>query len=217
MTIHKEGFSSILYLSIFLIISNLVVYFLTEASAAVYFSLFVSVVLLLFVLYFFRAPVRSIQVVDNQIIAPADGKVVVIEETVETEYFKDKRLQVSIFMSPMNVHINFAPVSGIISYFKYHKGKFFVASLPKSAIENERTSVVIKNEQTEILLRQVAGAVARRIVCYAAENKQFRQGDELGFIKFGSRVDLYLPLDTQIDITLHQQVTGKKTVIGKLV
>src|SRR5690606_23208551 len=148
---------------------------------------------------------------------PADGKVVVIEEAEETEYFKDKRIQVSIFMSPINVHINRNPLSGVVSFFKYHPGKFLVAWHPKSSTDNERTTVVVRNRNNvEVLFRQIAGALARRIVWYVKENDAVEQGEEFGFIKFGSRVDLFLPLGTKVNVNIGDKVVGGKTVIAEL-
>ena len=168
------------------------------------------------VLQFFRSPKRNFTNGDNLIICPADGKVVVIEETEEGEYFKDKRLQVSIFMSPLNVHINWHPINGEILYSKYHPGKFLAAWNPKASTENERTTVAYGVRTNKIVLRQVAGALARRIVCYAKSGNQATQGGEMGFIKFGSRVDLYLPLDTKLNVQLDQVVTGNRTVLATL-
>ena len=154
---------------------------------------------------------------DHNIIAPADGKVVVIEEVEEPEYFKDKRIQVSIFMSPINVHANWFPVSGKVKYSKYHPGKYLVAWHPKSSTENERTTVVVESSKgIEVLFRQVAGALAKRIVNYAKEDAKCIQGEEFGFIKFGSRIDLYLPLGTKINVELNQKVTGKKSIIAEI-
>lgn len=169
-----------------------------------------------FILYFFRDPTRVVEINDNVIIAPADGKVVVIEEVDENEYFKDKRLQVSIFMSPANVHVNRTPISGQVTYAKYHPGKYLVAWHPKSSTDNERNTIVIGNQKLEILVRQIAGVMARRIVSYLDEGDSVVQGNELGFIKFGSRVDLFLPIDTKIEIDLKQKVKGGKTIIGYL-
>ena len=158
------------------------------------------------ILQFFRVPKRVTEINPNHVIAPADGKVVVIEETVETEYFKGPRRQVSIFMSPINVHVNFNPISGIVSYFKYHPGKYLVAWHPKSSTENERTTVVVKNEAgTEVLFRQIAGALAKRICWYVKEGDSVTQGNEFGFIKFGSRIDIYLPLDAEICVNLNDR------------
>lgn len=171
----------------------------------------------LLILQFFRYPKREISRNDNYIICPADGKVVAIEKTVEGEYFKDQRIQVSIFMSPFNVHANWYPISGSIKFLKYHKGKKLVAWHPKSSTENERTTVVIeKDNKTQILVRQIAGALANRIICYPHEGDMIRQGAELGFIKFGSRVDLYLPLTAMVNVHLDQKVTGGIDVIAEL-
>jgi phosphatidylserine decarboxylase len=170
------------------------------------------------ILQFFRNPKRDVAINDNHLIAPVDGKVVVIEEVFESEYFKDKRLQVSIFMSPINVHVNRYPIAGEVTYAKYHAGKFMVASLPKASTENERTSVVVKhpNNGKSVLFRQVAGALARRIVMYSKEGDKATQCGEMGFIKFGSRVDLFLPLGTKIDVKLNQKVKAKLTKLGSL-
>jgi phosphatidylserine decarboxylase len=149
------------------------------------------------------------------VLSPADGKIVAIEEVFEPEYFKEKRIQVSVFMSPNNVHVNWAPISGTVRFMKYHPGKYLVAWHPKSSTDNERTSIVIENHSgVEILLRQIAGALARRIVCYAREGNSIRQGDEFGFIKFGSRVDIFLPLNAEIEVSIGQKVSGKQTVIA---
>lgn len=171
--------------------------------------------LLLLVLQFFRNPDRRIHPGDDHIVAPVDGKVVVIEEVFEPEYFKDKRLQVSIFMSPINVHVTRYPISGKVKYSKYHPGKYLVAWHPKASTENERTSIVIDSTVFgEILYRQIAGALAKRIVNYAQEGTFVKQGDDAGFIKFGSRVDIYLPLGTQLDVVLNQKAVGNRTVIA---
>ena len=176
-----------------------------------------SVLVFLLVLQFFRSPKREILLPDNNIIyAPADGKIVAIEEVEENEYFDDKRIQISIFMSPTNVHVNRNPIGGTVNYFKYHPGKYLVAWHPKSSTENERTTVVIGNGEVEILLRQIAGAVAKRIVNYVEEGEKVIQGKELGFIKFGSRVDLFLPLNAQIEVDLNQKVKGNRTIIAKV-
>lgn len=177
----------------------------------------VCLILFFIVLQFFRKPTRKTPINPKHIIAPADGRVVVIEEVVETEYFKEKKIQVSIFMSPLNVHINFNPLSGIISYFKYHPGKYLVAWHPKSSTENERTTVVTKHQNgTEILFRQIAGALARRICWYVKEGQTVTQGEEFGFIKFGSRIDIYLPLGTKILVNLEDKPVGGETVIAEL-
>lgn len=168
------------------------------------------------ILWFFRIPSRQFTSGDQTIVAPADGKVVVIEECFEPEFFKEKRLQVSIFMSPLNVHVNRSPIKGLVRYMKYHPGKYLVAWHPKSSTDNERTSLVVDNGRHAILLRQVAGALARRICYYVKEGQQLDQNQEFGFIRFGSRVDLYLPLDTEIDVKIGQTVQGGITKIGRL-
>src|SRR5690606_19589672 len=174
--------------------------------------------LTLIVLQFFRHPARAVTAGDHLIVAPADGKVVVIEEATEHEYFKDRRLQVSIFMSPVNVHVNRYPIGGLVSFFKYHPGKFLAAWEPKSSTDNERTTIVLKHANgTEILFRQIAGALARRIVWYCKEGETAEQGGEMGFIKFGSRVDLFLPLNTRINVKIGDRVRGPQTVIGEFV
>jgi len=162
-------------------------------------------------------PKRIITSDENLVICPADGKVVVIEETTETEYLKDKRIQVSIFMSPLNVHINWYPISGVVKYFKYHKGKYLVAWHPKSSTDNERTTVVVENSKgVSVLFRQIAGAVARRIICYSKPGTEVSQSTEFGFIKFGSRVDVFLPLGSEIKVNINDKVVGSKTVLAVL-
>lgn len=175
----------------------------------------VALVFLILVLQFFRNPDRHIEVNDYNLVAPVDGKVVVIEEVFEPEYFKDKRLQVSIFMSPINVHVTRYAASGKIRYSKYHPGKYLVAWHPKASTENERTTVVIDNRIFgEIMYRQIAGALAKRIVNYAEEGMQVRQGDDAGFIKFGSRVDIYLPLGTIVNVKIGEKAIGNKTIVA---
>jgi len=174
-------------------------------------------VLFLLVLQFFRNPSFEVVKNDNKVLAPADGKVVVIEETEETEYLKERRVQISIFMSPVNVHVNRMPVEGVISYYKYHPGKYLVAWHPKSSTENERTTIVAKmKNDTEVLFRQIAGAVARRIKCYVTEGQHMEQGQEFGFIKFGSRVDVFLPLGTKINVKAGDTTRGGRTVLAEL-
>lgn len=175
-----------------------------------------AIVFLILILQFFRNPKREVDNSDNHILAPVDGKVVVIEEVFEPEYFKDKRLMVSIFMSPLNVHVTRYPVNGVVKYSKYHPGKYLVAWHPKASEENERTTVVVNNRvYGEVMYRQIAGALARRIVNYAEEGMRATQGKDAGFIKFGSRVDIYLPLGTPVDVKLGQKAIGAKTVICK--
>jgi phosphatidylserine decarboxylase len=216
MTIHKEGYPSILITLIVCAIINFIThYFFADNAWVIGFGIALSVFLLVTILQFFRNPKRSIVFDDNAIIAPADGKVVVIEETVENEFLKQKCIQVSIFMSPINVHINRYPISGEVMYATYHPGLFLVAWHPKSSTENERTTVAVKHANGKtILFRQVAGALARRIVMYAKKGDTAKQGDEFGFIKFGSRVDLFLPLDAKINVSLNQKVKGRQTVIA---
>lgn len=218
MSIHREGYKILIAGFIILLIINiLVVIFLADKMLVKWLVLFLSLGLYVFILFFFRLPIRELEPDPGLIYAPADGKVVVIEEAEEKEYFKDMRLQVSIFMSPFNVHSNRYPVSGIIRYIKYHHGKYIVAWHPKSSELNERSTIVIKTQEgTEILIRQIAGAVARRVVTYAKESQEVRQGDELGFIKFGSRVDIFLPLGTEIEIPILQQVRANKSIIAKI-
>lgn len=212
--IHREGKKILTTFALILIVINSIIFYFAPVALIV--SIIVSVILFLLVLQFFRNPIRQILDADNNIIyAPADGKVVVIEETLEGEYFKDKRLQVSIFMSPVNVHVNRNPISGIVSYFKYHPGKYLVAWHPKSSTENERTTTVINNGKTEILMRQIAGAVAKRIVNYLSVGEHVEQGKDMGFIKFGSRVDLFLPLGTKLEVKLNEKVKGNKTIIAR--
>lgn len=216
LRIHKEGRFILIASAIALTALNLIVS--NYASDTVLFiSLLVSIVLYGLFLQFFRNPVREVMVADEHVVyAPADGRVCVIEEVDETEYFNDRRLQVSIFMSPLNVHVNRNPVSGVVNYFKYHPGKYLVAWHPKSSTENERTTIVYKLEEEEILMRQIAGALAKRIKWYVNEGDEVQQGGDMGFIKFGSRVDLFLPLDAKIEVTMNQQVKGNKTVVARL-
>ena len=219
MTIHRESKGTILVTILFLIILNgAMAYFFSENDTLRKIVVVLSIILAVIVLQFFRVPKRTVTVNNKHIIAPADGKVVVIEEVIESEYFKDARRQVSIFMSPINVHINFNPISGIISYFKYHPGKFLVAWHPKSSTDNERTTIVTKHaDGTEVLFRQVAGAMARRICWYVEVGTKVEQGKEFGFIKFGSRVDIYLPLNAKILVKLDDIPVGGETVIAELV
>lgn len=214
--IHKEGYSWIL---ISLIAYIVIVIGLNYTGTWLVWPISIILgILFLIIVNFFRNPNRKIIEIDDQkIIAPADGKVVVIEKTFEPEYFKDERIQVSIFMNPLNVHVNRYPISGVVSYSQYHKGKYLVAWHPKASTENERTTVVIKRKDgTEILMRQIAGALAKRICCYSKDGDTAIQGDDMGFIKFGSRVDLYLPLGTNISVSLEQKVEGNIDVIGTL-
>jgi phosphatidylserine decarboxylase len=212
--IHKEGYRIILTTIIILIALNYAVSsFAIEWLNTIF--LIASLIFMFLILQFFRNPVRKVEASENEVVAPADGKVVVIEEVEETEYFKDKRLQVSIFMSPINVHVNRYPINGKVQYAKYHPGKYLVAWHPKSSTENERTTVVVENDKIAVLFRQIAGALARRIVMYSKENDTAKKGGDFGFIKFGSRVDLFFPIGTKINVELDQVVKGNKTVIAR--
>ncbi len=213
---HKEGYKIIVIAFILSIVGILLAEKFIEILWLVKAIQVVILVLLFTVLQFFRNPKRLTSLDDNTIIAPVDGKVVVIEEVEEPEYFKDKRLQVSIFMSPINVHVTRYAMSGVIKYSKYHPGKYLVAWHPKASTENERTTVVIDNKSIgEVLYRQIAGALAKRIVNYAKEGDTVEQGTDAGFIKFGSRVDLYLPLGTELTVKLGDKVKGGTQVIAK--
>jgi len=218
MTIHREGLKSIAIGTFIFGSINITVYFFFSASLMWLCNIvfIITLGLLLFLISFFRIPNRKLTINEDVIIAPADGKVVVIEETTDPEYFKDKRLQVSIFMSPANVHVNRNPISGEVVYNQYHEGKFLVAWHPKSSTDNERHSVVIKKNGTEILVKQIAGALAKRIVNYLQVGQKVNQADEMGFIKFGSRVDLLLPLGTLVKVELNQVVKGGVTIIATL-
>jgi phosphatidylserine decarboxylase len=216
--IHKEGYKILAYGLIALLILNIIVNIFWADVGIVKWAFFIcSFMLYVFLLFFFRLPIRHIEADPGLIYAPADGKVVVIEETMENEYFKDMRLQVSIFMSPFNMHSNRYPVSGKVKYVCYHAGQNMVAWHPKSSELNERSTIVITTGKgTDVMVRQIAGAVARRIVTYAKENVNVLQGDELGFIKFGSRVDIFLPLGTEVEIPILQQVKANKSIIAKI-
>ena len=218
MTIHREGYKSIAIANLIFGAINLLMFYFFSASLMWLCSIifFITLGLLLFLISFFRIPNRKLTIIDGAVVAPADGKVVVIEETVDVEYFKDKRLQVSIFMSPANVHVNRNPIDGEVVYNQYHKGKYLVAWHPKSSTDNERHSVVIRNGNTEILVKQIAGALAKRIVNYLQVGQKVKQTEEMGFIKFGSRVDLLLPVGTKINVTLNQAVQGGVTIIATL-
>jgi phosphatidylserine decarboxylase len=212
---HKEGYKIIFYAMLSFIVALLLAdKFIHIAWLRIAIQL-VFVFLFVMILQFFRNPNRKIMPNNNYFLAPVDGKVVVIEEVFEAEYFKDQRLQVSIFMSPINVHVTRYGASGKIKYSKYHPGKYLVAWHPKASTENERTTIVIETEAFgEVLYRQIAGALAKRIVNYAEEGQQVVQGDDAGFIKFGSRVDIYFPLGTKIDVALKQNAVGNQTVIA---
>ena len=218
MTIHKEGIASIILAIVFGIIVNAATYYFTPNTEWVKILGYVlSGLVLLIILQFFRLPIFPIQQNDAIVLCPADGKVVVIEEVYEAEYFKDQRIQVSVFMSPINVHVNRNPINGIVKYAKYHAGLYLVAWHPKSSTENERTSIVYEHaNKTQILMRQIAGALARRICYYVKTDDVVSQGSEMGFIKFGSRVDLFFPLGTKINVSLNQVVKGGITQIAEI-
>jgi phosphatidylserine decarboxylase len=218
MTIHKEGHTVLFVLLVVLFGLNWALFYFFPQSVLMQNSIIlVSVIFYLLILQFFRNPIFQITSNPKHVLAPADGKVVVIEETVESEYLKDKRKQISIFMSPVNVHVNRMPVSGQISFVKYHPGKYLVAWHPKSSTENERTTVAVKmKDGVEILFRQIAGALARRIKYYVKEGEMLEQGQEFGFIKFGSRVDVFLPLDAKVTVKIGEITKGGRTIIAEL-
>lgn len=216
MTVHREGYKTIALVTLVAgAINILVFWFLGQNMLWLCLALlFISIVFVLFIVSFFRIPSRKLTIGENIIVAPADGKVVVIEETIDEEYFKTKRLQVSIFMSPANVHVNRNPISGDVIYNQYHKGKYLVAWNPKSSTENERHSVVIRKGNKDVLVKQIAGALAKRIINYLEVGQKVQQCNEMGFIKFGSRVDLLLPPGTKLNVSLNQMVKGGVTVIA---
>lgn len=218
MKFHREGRDIIIITLVMILILNVAVHLIFPVITILYalFYLFCLIIIVL-VLRFFRVPKRGLNDDEDIVLSAADGVVVAIEKTYESEYFKDERLQVSVFMSIHNVHINWYPLDGDISYYKYHSGSYLIANHPKSSTENERTTVVVKEKNgKEILIRQIAGMVARRIVCYAKENKNVKCGEEMGFIKFGSRVDLYFPTDAKILVKLNEKVKGRITAIAQL-
>ncbi len=220
MTLHREGTATIILGTIVLGLIEWGAYWLYGYTGWLWLFIILSLGVLVtyyLIIQFFRIPKRTCVFEENDIFCPADGKVVVIEEVEETEYFKDRRIQVSIFMSPLNVHANFFPISGLVKYVKYHKGLFLVAWHPKSSTDNERSTVVVEHKTgNEVLFRQIAGALARRICYYAKEGQEAKTGEEFGFIKFGSRVDVFLPLGTQIDVKIGEDVKAKLTRLGKL-
>lgn len=218
MKIHKEGRRILFFTLLALLAVNLLLYQFNAAAVGFnrVFSA-ISVIVFLALLQFFRSPYRNLFTHEDLVLAPADGKVVVIEDVHEPEYFDGVRKQISIFMSPINVHITRNPVSGVVQYFKYHPGKYLVAWHPKSSTKNERTTVVVKTEAgPEVLFRQIAGAMARRIVWYVNEGDEVSQGEEFGFIKFGSRVDVFVPVDTDVKVQIGEKVKGGQTVIAQL-
>lgn len=213
--LHKEGTAYVICSLLLLIIGVLVLLYAHSIVGSLIVAL--SLFLLVFSLQFFRNPNRDISNIDNsQVLCPADGKVVVIEETTEPEYFKDRRIQISVFMNPLNVHVNRSAIGGEITYKKYHKGKYLVAWHPKSSTENERSTTVISNGKHEVLLRQIAGAVARRIRNYVEPGNKVSQGQEFGFIKFGSRVDIFLPLGSEVNVNIDDIVRGNRDILATL-
>jgi phosphatidylserine decarboxylase len=213
MTIHKEGYKTIAIAVILFGIINLISFYSLSSSVPLL-SWIIFIATFGLLISFFRIPKRKLTIQENAIIAPADGKVVVIEEVQADEYFTDRRIQVSIFMSPLNVHVNRNPINGEVVYSQYHKGKYLVAWHPKSSTENERHSVVYRKDGKEILVKQIAGALAKRICNYLKPGQQVKQTDEMGFIKFGSRVDLLLPLDAKIQVNIGDKPKGGVTVIA---
>ncbi len=216
MTIHKEGLVPLLITTVLITVVIVIIRLVFLDTLILHYLVYVGcLIMFLLILQFFRNPNRTIPQESNVLIAPADGKVVVIEKIFEKEYFKDERIQVSIFMSPLNVHVNRAPMGGVVDYFKYHPGDYLVAWHPKSSELNERTSMVLRQDSISILVRQIAGAVARRIRWYVEEGDILGRGDEFGFIKFGSRVDILLPLSANINVELEQKVVGGETILAK--
>lgn len=216
MHIHKEGYTVIRWCFFTLLVLNIVVALLSERAAYSGIIGGLSLILLFLVIRFFRVPSRNAALNDLNILSPADGKVVAIEQTAEDEYFKDKRIQISIFMSIWNVHVNWHPISGTIEYFKYHPGQYLMAKHPKSSLKNERSSIAIKkDEERVIMVRQIAGAVARRIVSYIQPGNSVDQASQIGIIKFGSRVDVFLPLNIKLNVKLKDHVKGQTTILAK--
>ena len=213
---HKEGYKIITVAFLICAVLSLSAHFLIENELVEKGVILIFLILLILILQFFRNPERNFELNPNEILSPVDGKVVVIEEVFEKEYFKDKRLQISVFMSPLNVHVTRYPVGGNVVFSKYHPGKFLVAWHPKSSEENERTTVVVKSKVFgDVLHRQIAGAVAKRIVNYAKEGQEVEQASDSGFIKFGSRVDIFLPLGTKINVSLNQKVKGGVSILAQ--
>jgi len=213
---HKEGNTSISITLVVVAALLGIAYFLVSNVYVQGFLYILAAFILIIILQFFRNPKRHTLVDENTVVSPVDGKVVVIEEVFEKEYYKEKRLQVSVFMSPINVHVTRNPIAGKVAFSKYHSGKFLVAWHPKSSEENERTTVVLENSKISILYRQIAGALAKRIISYAKENTTVAQGADNGFIKFGSRVDVFLPIGTKVDVGLNEKVRGGETILARI-
>lgn len=218
MKIHKEGYNIILTAFLIIAVAVAILYFVLGFTCLFKIVAIVGLFLFLFITNFFRCPKRTVTIDDHLVIAPADGKIVAIREVEENEYLKSKCIQVSIFMSIFNVHVNYYPISGKIIYSKYHEGNYLIACHPKSSEKNERTSIVIEpaNNGKKVLFRQIAGYIARRIVCYAKEDNQAMQCSQVGFIKFGSRIDLFLPTDSEIVVKMGEKVRACETVIAKI-
>ncbi|MCC7318331.1 MAG: phosphatidylserine decarboxylase family protein [Bacteroidales bacterium] len=218
MHIHREGFKIIANVFIAVALLALVIVYYTDTFTEIHLILFLPLLLLLlWTISFFRVPHRVPVLLPDSVISSADGTVVVVEEVFENEYFKDKRIQISVFMSPLNVHVNWFPMNGEVSYMKYHPGKFLIANHPKSSIENERNTLVVKDAKNrEVLLRQVAGMLARRIICFRKAGDKATIGQEFGLIRFGSRVDFYLPLDAKVQVKIGDKVKGTQTVLANL-
>ena len=215
MRFHKEGYPIIATTFVVLALLSVGIWYMSVFPFVKYFLLTGFLILLSWTIYFFRYPRRKVNKGENHILSTADGKIVVIEEVVEEEFFNEKRLMISVFMSPMNVHINWYPFDGEVKYAKYHPGRYFIAYNPKSSEHNERTSVVVENDNgKDVLIRQVAGVMARRVVCYSKKGDKVEQGAEMGMIKFGSRIDFFLPLDVKVNVTMGQKVTAQQTVIA---
>lgn len=216
MHIHKEGYRTIRGGFLILLVLNIIVVFLPVKPLYSWIITGLSLILLFLVIRFFRVPSRTAPLDDLNILSPADGRVVSIEQTTEDEYFKDKRIQVSIFMSIWNIHVNWHPISGTVEYFKYHPGRYLIAKHPKSSLKNERTSIAIKKDQDKmIMVRQIAGIVARRIVSYTTQGTSVDQASQIGIIKFGSRVDIFLPLNVQLNVKLKDRVKGQNTILAQ--
>jgi phosphatidylserine decarboxylase len=216
MYLHREGRGILIGWGLFLLLIGVLVFMFTTIAWLLWTVIAVLAALFLIVAQFFRVPRRKVEAKASDVLCPADGKVVTIEEVYDDEYFNEKRLQLSIFMSPLNVHVQWMPIGGLIRYVKYHPGKYLVAWHPKSSTENERTTIVVGNEKHEVLFRQIAGAVARRIRWYVEPKQNVQTGEECGFIKFGSRVDVLLPLDAEIDVEIGQKVQGRVTRLARL-
>ena len=218
MNIHKEGRHILLGTLVVLLVLHFIMikYFTINHKNHAIFTI-ITLFFYAFLLYFFRNPSRAIALKEHSVLSPADGKIVAIQEVIEEEYLKEKRIQISVFMSPLNVHVNRNPVSGLIKFFKHHPGKYLVACHPKSSTKNERTTIVVENHRgVEILFRQIAGLIARRIKFYPKQGSQVQQGNECGFIKFGSRADIFLPLDAQVKVCLGEKVTGGISVLAEI-